>query len=82
MARPLRLTARFITKLEPELLARLDAWCAAAGMKRAEAVRLAIERVIKTRPMGKSDLAAAAVGVSVSGLVNVKYRGDRMVEPK
>lgn len=50
MARPLRLTARFMTKLEPGLLRRLDAWCVVAGMNRSAVVRLAIERLLRSKP--------------------------------
>ena len=63
MARPLRLTARFWTKLEPELLASLDSWCTAAGMKRAEVVRLAIGLLLKIKPPRRSNQKAAAAAM-------------------
>ena len=49
MARPKKHTGRLYQRIAPELLARLDAWCATAGMKRAEVVRLAIERIIESK---------------------------------
>ena len=60
MARPLRLTKRFMLKLEPELLAGLDAWCATAGMKRSEAVRLAIKNIVRLPPKIEAQRKALA----------------------
>ena len=49
MAKPLRLGRQLWIRINPELLAKLDAWCAGAGMKRSDAMRLAIEKLIKSK---------------------------------
>lgn len=50
MARPLKYGARFWLRLDPELLAKLDQWRAKAGVTRSQAVRVAIERLVRSKP--------------------------------
>ena len=51
MARPLKLSKQLFMRIAPEQLGRLDQWCLSAKMKRSDAVRLAIEQLMQTRPM-------------------------------